>query len=367
MKEIVLILLICAVINESLTLKIDCDIKNVNFGDFKDINTCEIENEDLEVNFNDLISEIQPTTLEFDKINGITFENGIFYRFPNELGNIFKNLQFLKFRNVKLSEIYFEDLRNFPNLKYLDLQGNEIEILDENLFANNSHLEVINLSENEITHIDINIFDDLKNLKSLKLSDNKCELSNAISKSELTALINDINSSKCKIDKVRKLREKNFILKIENYRLTNSNKSWEIDGLSDENSEMSCRYENYELVKNITDLLSEIGNLKELIHATTEGRNSEEIHNTTIETIDIDYDEVDDKAVSENSSCENEVKNPTIPNYQIVYALIVAIAILVITNLISIIILCTSKKKSYNLRSHYGNSDEFVEIPLNKK
>ncbi|KAG5680406.1 hypothetical protein PVAND_009915 [Polypedilum vanderplanki] len=47
-----------------------------------------------------------------------------------------------------------EDLKPFPKLKYLQLQGNPIEVIREDLFINNPELEVLYLENNEINHID---------------------------------------------------------------------------------------------------------------------------------------------------------------------------------------------------------------------
>jgi len=54
------------------------------------------------------------------------------------------------------------------------LYGNNLEILEENLFEFNPNLELIELGSNKIAHIDPKVFDNLIKLKSLNLVSNKC-------------------------------------------------------------------------------------------------------------------------------------------------------------------------------------------------
>lgn len=68
-----------------------------------------------------------------------------------------------------MREITKDDLKPFPNLKYLYLDHNNIKVLEPNLFIHNPNLEIIWFRPNPIEHIDPNVFKSLSNLKRLLL------------------------------------------------------------------------------------------------------------------------------------------------------------------------------------------------------
>ena len=74
----------------------------------------------------------------------------------------------------RIKEIHQSDLKPFPKLEYLDLDDNDIEIIEEGLFAFNPELIMIIFSENKISQIHANVFDHFTKLTYLRLNKNQC-------------------------------------------------------------------------------------------------------------------------------------------------------------------------------------------------
>lgn len=73
-----------------------------------------------------------------------------------------------------LKEVSSEDLRPFPKLKRFFIPGNEVEVLEGDLFINNPLLEYVAVQENKIMHVDHSTFKILKNLQWLQYENNPC-------------------------------------------------------------------------------------------------------------------------------------------------------------------------------------------------
>ena len=84
--------------------------------------------------------------------------------FPQGLEKYFKNLKVIIIGHCELKEIHQADLKPFPDLVYLYLFDNAIEIIEEGLFDFNPHLEFVRFEESKIIHIDPNVFDHLDKL-----------------------------------------------------------------------------------------------------------------------------------------------------------------------------------------------------------
>lgn len=107
-------------------------------------------------------------------VKGIYFEFSVVYYFPKNIEQKFKNLTAISIINSKLREIHQIDLKVFPELRYLSLKGNEIQVMEKDLFEFNPKLEVVSLNHNHIKHIDPSVFDGLKDIKVLQLALNPC-------------------------------------------------------------------------------------------------------------------------------------------------------------------------------------------------
>lgn len=102
-------------------------------------------------------------------INGKTV-----HYFPQGLENIFNNLRGILILQCNLKHITQSDFREYTNLVFLSLNGNEIEVLEEGLFDFNTNLKLINLGFNKISKVHPNVFDHLNQLIYLILLSNTC-------------------------------------------------------------------------------------------------------------------------------------------------------------------------------------------------
>lgn len=120
-----------------------------------------------------------PETAQIDSVDGshilnrtkndevIFWSDGkIINYFPRGLEKFFKFLTGILVISCHLKEIYAEDLKEYTNLTYLDINDNDIEVLEENLFYYNGKLEAISMHNNKLIHIAPSILDNLDNLVS---------------------------------------------------------------------------------------------------------------------------------------------------------------------------------------------------------
>ncbi|KAL7012422.1 hypothetical protein ACKWTF_014840 [Chironomus riparius] len=94
--------------------------------------------------------------------------------FPRNLDNIFTNLKMIVIVFGRLKEIQQSDLRPFTKLVVLGLSENDIEFLEDGLFAFNPELEFVSFASNKIIHIGSQVFDNLNKLTWLRLRWNTC-------------------------------------------------------------------------------------------------------------------------------------------------------------------------------------------------
>jgi Leucine-rich repeat (LRR) protein len=62
----------------------------------------------------------------------------------------------------------------FPNLKYLNLGGNSIQVLQKNIFDFNPELELVGFDDNKIFHVNPKTFDNLRNLRFFWFTNTLC-------------------------------------------------------------------------------------------------------------------------------------------------------------------------------------------------
>ena len=94
--------------------------------------------------------------------------------FPRNLENIFTKLKMISIQFGRLKEIQQSDLRPFTKLVRLSLDFNDIEFLEDGLFAYNLELEFVGFDFNKIINIGSQVFDNLNKLAWLYLRGNTC-------------------------------------------------------------------------------------------------------------------------------------------------------------------------------------------------
>lgn len=107
-------------------------------------------------------------------ISGIEIDAKVVRYFPKGLEKIFKALEIILITDSRLREIHQHDLWLFRQLKYLNLKGNRIKVIQRDTFKFNYDLEVIILRNNQIKDISNGNFDKLNYLVTLDLFNNLC-------------------------------------------------------------------------------------------------------------------------------------------------------------------------------------------------
>lgn len=107
-----------------------------------------------------------------DKVHELQIQYSTFTKFPDEIGNYFKNVTFLLITSSNLKEISKENLRSFPKLYYLCLMGSSIEFLPGDLFEYNEEISQIKLNNNKIKYIAPDLLDNIINLTRFEIMSN---------------------------------------------------------------------------------------------------------------------------------------------------------------------------------------------------
>lgn len=108
-----------------------------------------------------------------NEVRGFRVRNQQIPGLPRNLHQYFPNIEAYTVLHGMLSEISREDLKHFPNLRQIDFNFNNIQVLRRNLFEGNSQLEFISFDNNLIRHVAHHVFDNLK-LTILALRPNTC-------------------------------------------------------------------------------------------------------------------------------------------------------------------------------------------------
>lgn len=105
---------------------------------------------------------------------GLSISNQVVHFLPADLHIKFKELRGLMITKSQVQEITRNSMR-LEQLYILDLSGNELKTLDENLFDDCKELTRIYLKDNQIHFIDSTAFSGIKlNIEYLDLSNNTC-------------------------------------------------------------------------------------------------------------------------------------------------------------------------------------------------
>lgn len=141
------------------------------------------------------ISSFNMTTTYFscsqDAMNYFQVSESIFYYFPKNLETFLKpSLKRISVNHSKLKEIHQADLKNYKDLKYLQLDGNEIQIIEKDLLKFNTKLKYFSLKHNELMHVDPNVFDELMTQTFLDVSVNPCILDKGLDPKNIQSTVN---------------------------------------------------------------------------------------------------------------------------------------------------------------------------------
>lgn len=117
------------------------------------------------------------------------------YPFPQNLGNIFRNLKAIEWIRYNLREVIPEDLRPWPNLAVLSFRNNLLTSLEGDLFQHSLQLEFLRLDDNEITNVGHGLLDGLSKLSWLSIRNNPCINVEARTPQQIQEVINQLREN----------------------------------------------------------------------------------------------------------------------------------------------------------------------------
>jgi Leucine-rich repeat (LRR) protein len=169
--------------------------------------------------------------------------------FPENVGNILKNLVEIRANNASIEVIYPEDFDEMKLLEVIDLSGNKIKVLDAHVFSSLISLRELNLGENEIEYIDEDAFEGLTSLKSLNLKNNNILFLHP----KLFERLNNLETINVDGNNIANLNENLFSSNPYLTSVLHSTKGFEIKTstmrnkfttITEPNDEVECHYEN---------------------------------------------------------------------------------------------------------------------------
>ena len=138
------------------SVELDCNYDNLIYPPFGSFYCCKIQNNlNITSRFLSTISLIKGTHnagKSNDDVMSITADRKNIQYFPNGMKKVFKNIKAITILYSRLKKITQEDLMQFKELVILNLIGNDVEVLEEDIFTFNKNLSQIYLNDNKLTH-----------------------------------------------------------------------------------------------------------------------------------------------------------------------------------------------------------------------
>lgn len=163
---------------KSKSKEVYCDFKQMGDSSSESDDTCEIDEYQVidEPDFNLSIdsSANDPSLVETFSISN----NDKIKFFPQNVGEMFPNLQNFYAVNDSLDNIPENSFKDMKNVKKLNLSKNKLKTFDPTAFDELTSLEELDLSENDIETLDENTLPRLPKLKKINISGNKIKFIN---------------------------------------------------------------------------------------------------------------------------------------------------------------------------------------------
>jgi chaperonin cofactor prefoldin len=230
---------------------IDCEFKIGNWAVINNIYGCEPKINptitDRDIVMTSATGNHHNGSMNHASVKGFRILNSshtISYMFRG-LINVFPNLIAIMISSCHMKEIRQTDLQPYSKLKNLDLDSNDIETLERNLFKNNPQLEAIFLQHNKIKQVHPNVFDQLSELQYLYMNYNSCVTENGSTRTDALKLItkikdqcdnydlvNEIEANVTKIGDQVKVHIENMKSQIDDLALKMENSNSKIDILT---------------------------------------------------------------------------------------------------------------------------------------
>ncbi|KAG5668338.1 hypothetical protein PVAND_016281 [Polypedilum vanderplanki] len=158
---------------------INCKFENSgNFQVIGSVYQCNLNIDPSITSTNTVITSANGThynsSMNHENVQGFYSRSKIIHYIPYGLSKIFPNLILMCIRYERIKEIHQKDLEQYSKLRNFDLEGNDIEYLEKDLFKFNTQLQVIWLKNNKISQIYPTVFDHLNQLEYLHFGENQC-------------------------------------------------------------------------------------------------------------------------------------------------------------------------------------------------
>jgi len=154
-----------------------CSATIIQVGDLRNV---------TEVTGNHLDGQSNKDVTGFDMYNQVDYV-------PHNLNHFFPNLLVLSiWETPGFSDVQENDLKQFPKLKWFQLNDNNIESINKNLFKHNPLLEFVSLKGNQIKHVANNAFDNLSQLSTLYIGGPCIKREVSTDKAGVKQLISDL-------------------------------------------------------------------------------------------------------------------------------------------------------------------------------
>lgn len=109
-----------------------------------------------------------------NEVKYLKVEESVVLYLPDHLGIFFPSIETFRIEHAKLREIHQKDFKHFSKLERFYGEGNDIQVLEKELFKFNPNLKSISFKHNHLKHVDPNVFDNLNSLEFLSITINPC-------------------------------------------------------------------------------------------------------------------------------------------------------------------------------------------------
>jgi len=177
----------CAALQQAIAFRLDCHFVNNEFpAVIPGGTTCIARNVRVVTQFERVDGLVRGHT---NPILAVFFRGLTLNYLPSGMDEVLLDLLVISVFNSNLLQITKNDLKPFPKLEGLWLNGNKISVIERDLFKYNPELILVSFHQNRLLHIDGNVFDSLTKMRYGYFVGNACINKQVERRSEINVLI----------------------------------------------------------------------------------------------------------------------------------------------------------------------------------